>query len=224
MQNRKIYASITADVVNSTSLSVSDLKRLHLVINEVLEQFDKRIASVWGRVVRGDTIECILTQPIYALRVALALKCYLKYWMSTVDSSSLSREYSLRYSVGIGTMREVNFEEGFFDGPAIYLSGRRLDQMSLNRFASFECETDCVDFVSLLDLNFCLLDSLVNDLSAKQAIVIYYKLLQLSEVVIAKNIGVSQAAVNYRSNSANWALISRTLEYFEHLNFEDYVR
>lgn len=224
MRKNKIYASISADVVDSTSLSVKDLKLLHSAIDNVLGQLSAMVAPVWGRVVRGDTIECILNHPAYALRIALALKCYLKYWMSTVESSPISREYSLRYSVGIGTMREVNLEEGFLDGPAIYMSGRNLDQMFSNRFAAFDCETDCADFVGLLDLNFCLLDSIINDLSAKQAIVIFNKLLRLPEIVIARDMGISQAAVNYRSTSAHWNLINRTVEHFENLNFEDYVR
>lgn len=224
MRKNKIYASISADVVDSTSLSVKDLKLLHSAIKKVLSQLYSMVAPVWGRVVRGDTIECILGQPAYALRIGLAIKCYLKYWMSTVESSPMAREYSLRYSVGIGTMREVDLEEGFLDGPAIYMSGRNLDQMSPNRFAAFDCETDCADFVGLLDVNLCLLDALINDLSAKQAIVVYYKLLSVSEVVIAREMGISQAAVNYRSTSAHWSLINRTIEHFESLNFEEYVR
>lgn len=224
MRKTEIYASISADVVDSTSLSVKDLKLIHSAIKKILSQLYSMVAPVWGRVVRGDTIECILDQPVYALRMALALKCYLKYWMSTVESSPMAREFSLRYSVGIGTMREVDLEEGFLDGPAIYMSGRNLDQMSPNRFAAFDCETDCADFVGLLDVNICLLDALINDLSAKQAIVVYYKLLSVPEVVIAKDMGISQAAVNYRSTSAHWSLINRTIEHFESLNFEEYVR
>ena len=220
----KLYASLSADIVDSTSLSVRDLKHLREEILNILMHLDKSVAPVWGRVVRGDTLECITSHPSYILRIALALKCYLKYWLSTVDSSAQSRIYTLRYSIGIGTMREVDFEEGFLDGPAIYMSGRNLDQMSPNRFAAFDCETDCADFVGLLDVNLCLLDALINDLSAKQAIVVYYKLLSVSEVVIAREMGISQAAVNYRSTSAHWSLINRTIEHFESLNFEEYVR
>lgn len=224
MRKNKIYASISADIVDSTSLSVKNLKQLHSTIKNVLSQLDSVVTPLWGRVVRGDTIECILGYPAYALRIALAIKCYLKYWMSTVESSPMAREYSLRYSIGIGTMREVDLEEGFLDGPAIYMSGRNLDQMNSNQYAAFDCETDCADFIGLLDINLCLLDSVINDLSAKQAIVIYNKLLRFPEVIIAREMGISQAAVNYRSTSAHWTLINRTIDRFEILNFEDYVR
>lgn len=224
MKNRRrIYASISADVVDSTSLTLSELKQLHSTVNSVLRQLDSIVTPVWGRIVRGDTVECILNQPTYALRVAVALKCYLKFWMSTVGASPMAKDYSLRYSIGVGTMREVDIETGFLDGAAIYMSGRNLDKMKSNCFAVFDCETDCSDFVDLVDMNISLLDSIINDLSAKQAIVVYYKLLRFPELAIARDMGISQTAVNLRSTSGHWNLISKTFERFENLNFEKYV-
>lgn len=223
-KSQKIYASISADVVDSTSLSVRDLKHLHLEINKTLARIDAMVTPVWGRIVRGDTIECMVDNPNSALRVALILKTFIKYWLSTVESSQISKTFALRYSIGIGTMREVDTATGFLDGPAIYLSGRNLDRMKSSRFAVFDCETNCTDFVNLMDMNFCLLDSIINDLSSRQAIVIHNKLLGFPEVMIARDMGLSQAAVNYRSTSGNWGLINTTIENFENLNFEEYVR
>lgn len=223
-QLSRVYASLSADVVDSTSLSVADLKRLHMEIRGVLQRIDEDLAPVWGRVIRGDTIECITSHPSFILRMSLALKCYLKYWLSTVDSSQFARTVALRCSIGIGTMREVDLKDGFLDGEAIYMSGRNLDDMRRDRYSAFDCETSDLDFVDLIDVNVALVDSMINDLSAKQAIVLYYKMLHVPETVIAKELALSQPAVNLRASSGKWGLINRALVEFENLNFEKYVR
>lgn len=224
MAKSRIYACLSADIVDSTSLSADNLKKLRREVEDVLNRVDACIAPVWGHVVRGDTIECLMENPSFCLRVALALKCYLKYWMSAVDASSNATDITLRYSIGVGTMRAVDLNDAFMDGNAIYMSGRNLDNMRDNRYSSFDCETGDKMFVGLVDLNLEFLDSIINDLSSRQAIVIYYKLLHIPEFAIAKTLGLSQPAVNVRANLGHWPLISRTLDYFENINFEDYVR
>ena len=49
-------------------------------------------------------------------------------------------------------------------------------------------------------------------------------MLHVPEAVIAKELALTQPAVNLRASSGKWGLINRTLVEFENLNFEKYVR
>lgn len=44
-----------------------DLKLIHSAIKKILSQLDSMVAPVWGRVVRGDTIESVADKTEYVL-------------------------------------------------------------------------------------------------------------------------------------------------------------
>lgn len=219
----RIFGALSADIVDSTSLPVYELKQMQEEMRNALRQIEDTSRHLWWRIVRGDTVECITEYPGSILRVALALKCYMKYWFFASGASAESKEFALRYSIGIGTMRYFREDDNFIDGPAIYLSGRNLDSMRDGSYAGFDCETKNDDFVHLLDLNLNLVDSIINEMSAKQAIVIYYKILGAPEKIIARELGLSQPAINLRANLGGWNRIKKTLSVFENLNYENYV-
>lgn len=223
VRSTKIYGALSADIVDSTSLPVYELKQMQEEMQIVLHKIEDTSRHLWWRIVRGDTVECLTEYPGSILRVALALKCYMKYWFSASGASAESKEFVLRYSIGIGTMRYFREGDNFIDGPAIYLSGRNLDSMRDGSYAAFDCDTKNDDFVNLLDLSLNLVDSIVNEMSAKQAIVIYYKILGAPEKIIARELGLSQPAINLRANLGGWNRIKKSLSVFENLNYENYV-
>ena len=58
-----MYATISADVVSSTSLSKESMLKLNEHIKNCLTLLEDRYSGFWGRIVRGDTIECVLESP-----------------------------------------------------------------------------------------------------------------------------------------------------------------
>lgn len=72
-----IYATISADIVDSTKMTTEDMILVSKCLNDFLHPMMKVSKGSWGRVVKGDAFECVLEQPHDLLRVALMLKCHV---------------------------------------------------------------------------------------------------------------------------------------------------
>lgn len=219
MVKKKIYAALSCDIVESTSLSESGMFELQDRIEECFHDIRLYGYDLWGRLIKGDCIECLFENPNQVLRFALALKCYMKYNLYMLGASGKSAKYGIRSSIGIGSMRIVNESRGIMDGEAIYCAGRNLSGLHGRQFAGLECKTVNPSVSEMLSMNYILVDEWLNELSPKQAIVVYHKLMGLSEVSIAKLYGLSQPAVNLRSVSAKWNLIEDAVERWEKFKF-----
>lgn len=219
IEENKTYAALSCDIVESTSLSELGLFELRDKIDECFHDFTLFGCEFWGRVIKGDYIECLFDNPNEVLRFAIALKCYMKYNLGVLGASEASARYGVRSAIGIGSMRIVNKDRDIMDGEAIYCAGRNLSILSRRQFAIAECKTVDRDISDILSMNYILLDEWINELSPKQSIVIYHKLMGLSEVSIAKLYGLSQPAVNLRSGSAKWDMIAAAVERWENFKF-----
>ena len=74
-----VQATISADIVSSTALSVEELTLLQLEIRQFLENLsDKSEGKDWGRLFKGDSVEIFLLDPHEAFRTALLLKTLVK--------------------------------------------------------------------------------------------------------------------------------------------------
>ena len=102
----KRYAAISADIVTSTSLSAIGLSELAKSIRKLLIDLEMNYEGFWGRLVKGDSIECIVPHPENALRIALILKSCVKSFVPTDgQSSSKFKQFGLRLVIGVGDMR-----------------------------------------------------------------------------------------------------------------------
>lgn len=218
-EQTNIYAALSCDIVESTSLSESGMLELQDRIERCFHDIRIYGYDLWGRVIKGDYIECLFDTPNQVLRFALALKCYMKYSLHILGASNKAAKYGIRSSIGVGSMRIVNMPRGIMDGEAIYCAGRNLASMPARQFAELECRTVNPSVTDLLSMNYILVDEWINELSPKQSIVIYHKLMGLSEVSIARLYGLSQPAVNLRSSSAKWDMIEEVVERWEQFNF-----
>ena len=222
---KRLFGIISADVVDSTSLERAAMLQLRKdIYNNLFRDLTEIQSSFWGRVVRGDTIECCITQAQYSFRVALLTKCWMKNWAEANGGSSDMRRLGLRCSIGIGAMRIVDREEDLLDGDAIYIAGRNLDYIA-NRSVSvaFGMKTSYADVKDLIESNLLLLDTLLCELTSRQNDVLYYKLMGYPEMEISRRLGISQAAVNLRARNAGWLQIKSTLKVLENINYGDYV-
>lgn len=219
MERDNIYAALSCDIVESTSLSESGMFELQDRIEECFHDIRFYGYELWGRLIKGDCIECLFENPNQVLRFALALKCYMKYNLYMLGASGKSAKYGIRSSIGIGSMRIINEPRGIMDGEAIYCAGRNLSGLHGRQFAELECKTVSPSVSEILSMNYILIDEWINELSPKQAIVVYHKLMGLSEASIAKLYGLSQPAVNLRSSSAKWDMIAETVERWENFKF-----
>lgn len=232
-QNSKkmLRATISADVVSSTALSVEELTLLQSEIRCFLDELsEKSQGKDWGRLFKGDSVEIFLSNPHEALRVALLLKSLVKKAFSCKKNKDAKRElfrkYGIRLAIGIGEMRIADQNQDVLDGEAIYCSGRLLESQKhtgnerivIKRSMFFGSENST--FAEQMDVILEFLDVLFKNATSRQSEVVYYKLLGKQEKEIAELLNVRQHAVNQFSSSVGWNAIESAVNYFEKLNFE----
>ncbi len=230
-------AIISGDVVASTALSEQELQQLAEGVNELFVTLSQKynqndMVGFWGRLIKGDYIECYVNDPRDSLRVALLVKTYIKKIILEKGSNAelqkkreLFKKYGARIAIGIGSMRTVDIERGILDGEAIYLSGRKIDdQKSSNKekvviknTLFFEVADEKLKGQGAVLLE--LLDVLLNNATARQCQVLHFKMLGLSELEISDQLGIKQASVNQHSTAVGWNAIEHALHYFEQLVF-----
>ena len=217
-----MYAAISADIVSSTSLCIEETIALKQWTEDLFSILEKRFPGFWGRLIKGDYIECLLPSAKDSFRVALIIKSRIKSFpVAESKEKKLFQTYGIRMAMGIGDMRIVDKEHGIMDGEAIYLSGRTLDEMGTpNKNGTFLIEPADKQLRPALHTIGMLTDALLNNTTKRQSEVIYYKLLSKSEQEIADILGVKQYGINQHSTSAKWYCIEDALNYFEQLNFE----
>lgn len=222
-----LRATISADIVSSTSLSVFDLTHLQSVIRQFLDELSvKSQDEDWGRLFKGDSVEIFLKDPHKALRTALLLKALVKktFIENNIEAKqSLFKKYGIRMAIGIGEMRIADKARDVLDGEAIYYSGRALEKnakegLSGKRSMCFACKAPLLS--EQMNVMLGLLDMLFKEATSKQCEVVYFKLLGMNELEIAEKLGVVQSVVNQHSNAIGWNAIESTVKYFEKLNFE----
>lgn len=218
-----MVATISADIVRSTSLATGDLITLRKRLRGLLDGFEKDYGGFWARIVRGDSIECFVPEYRYALRIAILIKLFVKMQVNGVDCDEELQKFGIRFSIGIGNIKYADKHEDIIDGGAIYMSGRNLDVISGkgNVFTAFQIMDTPESFSNLLDSYVALLSNLVDSYSAKQAEVVFCKLLGYKEVEISERLGIYQSSVNTRSTKAQWGLLNTAIKDFEELMFKN---
>lgn len=212
-----MVATISADIVSSTSLNTMVVIELRRRLSELFGGIAEDSPGFWGRIVRGDSIECFVPEYHDALRIAILIKLYVRIIVAEWDCSPLLRRYGIRFSIGMGAINYADRGEDIMDGPAIYISGRNLDAISRMRgvYTCIEVDGCGQETNDLLNSYVAMIDNLLNSYSVKQAEVVYYKLRGYKEMQISEMIGVRQSAVNSRSTLADWNLLGKSVRDFE---------
>lgn len=210
-------ATISADIVASTSLKTEDLVSLMDTLRDLINHLEQEIPGFWGRIVKGDSIECFFPNVGPSLRVALLLKLCTKIFVNHTACAEDTKRQGLRFAIGAGSMKAASKSSDLLDGAAIYLSGRQMQKVGpgAGDIITFQMEHDQQGIASLLASIVSLLDKKVNGYTAKQCEVVYWKLLGLKEAEITTQLGITQPTVNSRSSSADWKLVEQAVNAFE---------
>ena len=222
-------AVIVADIIQSTSFSVEQLmaiqEELQKYVDENVRWFQEHDSDFWGRVVRGDTLECYMGHPHYALRMALLLQLRIMLFNAAQNSeekeSTRNKRNGIRVSVGVGEMRVSDPEKGILDGEAVYLAGRGLDgqhtagkeKVSIKRTLFYASSNPSESRAVSLMLGS--IDVLFRKATDIQRTVLYNKLLGKKEKEIADLLGKSTPAINQHGIKSGWNAISDIDNYYE---------
>ena len=93
-----MVATISADLVRSTSLSTQDMMKLRSKLGDLFEDFEKEYPGFWARIVRGDSIECFVPEYRYSLRIAILIKLFVKVLAAEMAKPSIFPEGTLTKS------------------------------------------------------------------------------------------------------------------------------
>lgn len=222
------FATISADIISYTSLTEEGKRRLELGIRNLLSELSTRYSeqNFYGRLVKGDYIECAMNDPRYSLRIALLLKTYVKSFDLKVVNDGNSRlkyfiEHGLRLAVAVAPLTKLDADKDLIDGEAIYLSGRAIKDLSTSnkkkiviKNTMFFCSPNN-ELEDRFDTVFSLLDTIISKCSAKQCEVVYYKLLSFSEKKIAEQLNKYQSTISQHSTAAGWLSIEKAINFYE---------
>lgn len=189
-------------------------------LRELLDDFERDYPGFWARIVRGDSIECVVPEYRYALRIAILIKLFVKIQAGGFDCDELLQRHGIRFSIGIADISYADKAEDMINGSAIYMSGRNLDEISRrDLYTAMEVEAVPKSLSDVMDSYVALMNYLVDSYSIKQAEVVFYKLRGYKEVDISKRLSIYQSAVNMRSTSAQWRLLNTAIKDYEDLDF-----
>ncbi|MDR0546276.1 MAG: RNA polymerase subunit sigma-70 [Dysgonamonadaceae bacterium] len=213
-------ATISADIVSSTSLDKVQRMELEEELRKMIEILEKNFSkkSFFGRIIKGDYIECVV-RPKHALRVALLIKSFVKSLNFTQKEKKQDflkfKEYGVRIAVGLGNLEIFDTGKGIIDGEAIYLSGRAINEMSKNNKCTlvFRSKNEKLNknFTSIFNL----LDFMFNKYKEAQSKIVFYKLLNKTDREIASLLGKSISTINQHSTSTGWHAVENAVTYFE---------
>ena len=203
-------------------MNTEDLITLRNRLHDLFHDFEEDYPGFWARIVRGDSIECVVPDNNDSLRIAILIKLYVKMRVSEFNCSEMLQKYGIRFSIGVADINYADKKEDIINGPAIYMSGRNLDEISRKEsiMTAFEIEDAPKPLSHLLDSYVAMVSAIVDSYSVKQAEVIFLKLLGFKEKEISDRVGITQSSVNTRATNAQWGLLNTAIKDFEDLDFK----
>ena len=215
-------AIISADIIAYTALSDKNKQFLEKKISELFQIISSKYA-VYCRLVKGDTIECVIDKPEDAFEIALLIKTFIKSLPIKETNNKrfkYFKTFGIRIAIAIGELSRYDKKRGIIDGEAIYMAGRKINEENTHQKKRIVIK-NTLFFVSKNEsLNrqfqtiFSLVEFILNKATAKQCEVIFYKTLGYKETEIAKIINVSQPVINQHSVSVGWNALEQTIRYF----------
>lgn len=219
---------LSADIVAFTSLDEELRNQLIEYLNILIKSLEKDFGT-YGRIIKGDYIEIVVENPVNALTIMLQVKSYIKSFSLNIENSKNNRlknfkNYGVRIAMGYGKLDKYDKENGIIDGEAIYYSGRKLNEETktynkerivIKNTLFFISENDALN--QNINTILGLIDILINNATAKQCQILYFRLLGLTEQEIAKELDTKQPTVNKQLTSIGWNAIEKSIKYFEQI-------
>lgn len=190
-------------------------------IKELLGQLSSEYDGFWGRLVHGDSIECVMDNPKDALRIAVLLKTCVKSFVPLDGAADDKfRGIGLRLAIGIGSMRIIDRKLDMMDGEAIYLSGRALANIRNKPIDDFQIEVaPGVSYDRSMTVIVQFLSRRIDEATSRQCKTLFYRLQCNNDNDVAEIMGISRAGVNNNLHCIGWDLITKTISYCEEYHF-----
>jgi hypothetical protein len=198
-----IVAVITADIVNSTRLKKAEEKMLISNLSSILKSYKFEFY-------RGDSFQAYIPDPKQALKVALQARAAAK----RLSSGFSSPFADVRASIGIANITTPLRDLKTAKGEAFLISGRAFDEMSKSgKRLKIQSANDAMNLGLKIIANYA--DSLFDQLTSKQAAVVFELLMDHNQIETAKRLKKSQPTINKHAQSARWMEINNLIEDYQ---------
>ncbi len=216
IDEKKIYAVLTGDIVGSTKFRGDDRKYLH----ECLQASSQKLIDSFTEMIpypieffRGDSWQFLVTDPSKSLRIGIFFRALIK-------ASTSSKYLDTRLSIGLGFLEFIpadNISSG--DGEAFRLSGEGLERLDkTNRMGiSFPLRYES-NTTKAVEIILKLIDIKITEWTNKQANAVSGALLDLTQESIARHWfakEISQQAIAQHLDRAGWSKIASAIEFYE---------
>ncbi|MGB8704023.1 MAG: SatD family protein [Gillisia sp.] len=220
-----MIAVLTADLVDS---SVYQESFLNEVLDTLNQQFNK-LTTEYGKenvrftIYRGDSFQGVIKDPEVALKIALQIKTSINrlHYIKAKKKVALSKVADFKMAIGIGEQELERESVAESNGEAFQFSGRTLDEMKKEN-RKLRLVTKISEINNEFNASLLLLDTVTERWSTASAEVVYYLLQQLKEREVAKELNISQSAVNQRKKAAGWEAVSVLLERYQQVIQNNY--
>lgn len=214
MKDKRKFAVITGDIVNSSSLNTNEREHVLNFIKSIFKEIEEEEGKIDElkqnfEITRGDSFQIIVKNIKTSLKFSIMLRAGLK----SLFDRNIFKLCDTRISIGIGDISYWGESVSESDGDAFKYSGRIFDKFK-NKDRLF-IKTFNEELDKELIVYFVLLDSIISDWTSSRAQIIYEKLKESKQLNIAKKIGVSDSAVSKRLNSAHWNAVESLIKRYE---------
>lgn len=208
------YAVVTADIIESTSLSPSEM---NAVLDHVDSEFkSEKRSNFW--VARGDSFQWFIEKPETALKKALLLRAVVNLWNRPSANITSSPSTDVRISIGIGRVSLMRQNLSESTGHAFILSGRGLERLKSERHTLLAIETGDPPLDEEFILTTAMASAITSRWSYASAEVIYWYLKGFeTQTEIARKIGIGQSSVQRRMEAMHMDVIEMFLGRFSKL-------
>jgi hypothetical protein len=222
------YATISGDIIAFTSLSDSGKRLIEESLKKLLKELNAKF-NVYGRIIKGDYLECYVPETFQVLRVALAIKSFIKSveideiedGIADNKRAKLFKIHGIRLAIGIGNLNRLDLENGIIDGEAIYFSGRIINDIKTSNKQKITIKNTLFlkssnpEFDLQMEALLSLIDVIISKGTSKQCQVLYLKIMGFEEKQIVEKLGLKQSTINQHSTSIGWQAIEKSINYFE---------
>jgi hypothetical protein len=222
------YAIISGDIIASSSLNLNGKRILENAFARLIKDLQEKF-NIFGRIIKGDYIECFVPDIAKALRVTLAIKSFIKSididknadGFADENRAKLFNTYGIRLAIGIGELIRLDLKNGIIDGEAIYFSGRTISEAKTSNKQKVSIKntlflkSNYPELDQQMEAILALLDVILNKSTAKQCRVLYYKLLGLDEKHLVETLNIKQSTINQHSTGIGWHAIEKAVISFE---------
>lgn len=208
MESNQVIAVMTGDIVRSTQLPHAIYEDLLYTLHTVLTHICDNHHHNKFETSRGDSFQVVLHDPQHAAKYALLVRASLK---------AQHPHFDCRISIGLGYDTAIRHKISQSTGDAFTLSGRALDEMTVERLQMTSLNATFNQHFALLtkyvDLQLC-------QMTVRQcaiATLVISNQPPLTQGEIAETLGVNRVSVNRSMKRASIGLL---LEYSELFNLK----